>query len=220
MQSKFKCLTLFCCLFAILSLLSGCAEKIALFNGQNLDGWRPILGNPDTSPSDVWSVRGAILRCEGKPNGYIRTVNDYSNYKLHLEWRWTDTPTNSGVLLHTNGEDKIWPLCVEAQLLHENAGDFVTIQEGSAITVNGQQHSPPADKFYKIVPKQHNSSENPIGQWNSYDILCKNDMIQLNVNGVLQNTATRSNLTAGSICLQSEGSPIEFRNITLTPLKK
>ena len=219
MQLKIKCLTIFYCLFAILSLLSGCAQKIALFNGQNLDGWKPVSENPDTSPSDVWSVRDGILRCEGKPTGYIRTINEYSNYKLHVEWRWPDNPTNSGVLLHTNGENKIWPLCVEAQLMHENAGDFVTIQDGSAITVTGKRHFPPVDNFYKIVPKQHESSENPIGQWNSYDILCKNDSLQLTVNGILQNTATKSNLTAGSICLQSEGSPIEFRNITLTSLK-
>ena len=219
MQSKIKCLTVFFCIFVSLSILTGCTKKIALFNGQNLDGWKPVSENPDTIPSDVWSVQDGILRCEGKLTGYIRTVNDYSNYKLHLEWRWTDTPSNSGVLLHTNGEDKIWPLCVEAQLMHENAGDFVTIQNGSAITVNGQRHSPPADKFYKIIPKQHSSNENPIGQWNIYDILCENDSIQLTVNGVLQNTATQSNLTVGSICLQSEGTPIEFRNVTLTLLK-
>ncbi|MHC4233413.1 MAG: 3-keto-disaccharide hydrolase, partial [Planctomycetota bacterium] len=57
------------------------------------------------------------------------------------------------------------------------------------------------------------------GEWNSYDILCKDNTIQLTVNGILQNTATESTLVAGAICLQSEGSPIEFRNIKLTPLK-
>jgi len=204
----------------MLSVLTGCTNQIALFNGQNLDGWKVVSENPDTAVSDVWSVGDGVIRCKGKPLGYIRTINCYSNYKLHVEWRWTDAPTNSGVLLHVNGDDKIWPLCVEAQLMHENAGDFVTVQNGSAITVNGERHCPPADTLYKVVPKQHGSSEKPAGQWNSYDILCKNDMIQLKVNGVLQNTATQSNLTAGAICLQSEGSPIEFRNITLTPLKK
>ena len=202
-----------------LFIISGCSQQITLFNGQNLDGWKTVSENPEINSSDVWSIRNGILHCEGKPTGYIRTTNEYSNYKLHLEWRWTDKPSNSGVLLHTTGDDKIWPLCVEAQLMHENAGDIIPIQKGSAITVNGQRHFPPADKFYKIVPKQYKSSENPIGQWNSYDILCENDSIQLTVNGVMQNTATQSSLTAGAICLQSEGAPIEFRNITLTLLK-
>ena len=95
----------------------------------------------------------------------------------------------------------------------------MTIQTGSAITVNGQRYTPSGERFYEIIAKHNDSSENPPGEWNSYDIICKDDMIQLSVNGVLQNTATESTLTSGAICLQSEGSPIEFRNITITPLK-
>jgi len=38
------------------------------------------------------------------------------------------------------------------------------------------------------------------------------------VNGVLQNEGTDASVTSGWICLQSEGSPIEFRNIYLQPL--
>jgi hypothetical protein len=200
-------------------LLSGCATETSLFNGRNLDNWKPYLENSDVNPAAVWSVQDGVLRCEGKPSGYIRTTEEYSNYKLHVEWRWVDEPSNSGILLHATGEDKLWPLCVEAQLMHENAGDFVTIQNGSAITVNGERHSPPADLFYKIISKQHNSSEYPPGQWNHYDIVCKGSSIQLTVNSVLQNTAAKSTLTSGAISLQSEGSPIEFRNIRLEPLK-
>ena len=199
--------------------LSGCSSEIHLFNGQNLDNWKPFLEESDIDTASVWTVQDGMLRCEGKPNGYIRTVDEYSDYKLHLEWRWVDEPSNSGILLHTSGDDKLWPLCVEAQLMHENAGDFVTIQNGSAITVNGKRYSPPEDKFYRIIPKQHKSSEHPPGQWNHYDILCKGDTIQLTVNGIFQNSAVESTLTSGAICLQSEGTPIEFRNIRLKQLK-
>ena len=210
-----------CCLMGITIglFVSGCASEISLFNEQNLDNWKPYLGNSDVDPATVWSVQDGVLRCEGKPSGYIRTTEEYSNYKLHVEWRWADEPSNSGILLHTTGEDKLWPLCVEAQLMHENAGDLVTIQNGSAITVNGERHTPTGDKFYKIIPKQNDSTENLPGQWNSYDIVCKDNTIQLTVNGVLQNIATESTLVLGAICLQSEGSPIEFRNIKLTHLK-
>ena len=210
-----------CCLMGISIglFVSGCVSETSLFNGRNLDNWKPYIEDSDVDPVTVWSVQDGVLRCEGKPSGYIRTTEGYSNYKLHVEWRWPEKPSNSGILLHTTGEDKVWPLCVEAQLMHENAGSFVTIQNGSAITVNGERHFPPADKFYKIVSKQHESSEHPAGQWNSYDIVCKGNTIQLSVNGVLQNTATESTLTAGAICLQSEGSPIEFRNIMLTSFK-
>jgi hypothetical protein len=200
-------------------ILSGCSQQILLFNGQDLDGWDAYLKDEKVDPADVWSINNGVIHCNGRPNGYLRTKADYSNYKLHVEWRWVGEPTNSGVLLHTTGENKLWPQSIEAQLMHQNAGDFVTIQTGSAITVNGKRHTPSSERFYKIIAKQHDSSENPPGEWNSYDIVCKEDTIQLTVNGVLQNTATESTLTSGAICLQSEGSPIEFRNITITPLK-
>ncbi len=88
-------------------LLCGCAQrKVALFNGKNLDGWRAFT--PDNvAPETIWSVSDGVLRCKGQPSGYLRTVDAYSNYTLFVQWRWTEKPTNSGVLLHTAGEDKI-----------------------------------------------------------------------------------------------------------------
>ena len=168
-------------------------------------------------PAAVWSVKDGVLRCQGNPFGYIRTVETYSDYILELEWRWPETPTNSGVLLHTVGDDKIWPQCVEAQLKHLSAGDFVAIQPGSSVTVNGIVYQPEGSIF-KSVPKRLPTSEKFNGQWNRYKIVCRADTINLYVNGVLQNSAVDVRPAAGAICLQSEGSPIEFRNIMLTPL--
>jgi hypothetical protein len=37
---------------------------------------------------------------------------------------------------------------------------------------------------------------------------------------VLQNKGTGAKPSSGAICLQSEGSPIQFRNIYLKPLEK
>jgi hypothetical protein len=44
--------------------------------------------------------------------------------------------------------------------------------------------------------------------------------VRLTVNGLLQNEGTDANPSSGPICLQSEGSPIEFRNVYLEPLDK
>lgn len=214
MRTLFKALWI----TAIGLMLTGCAQRIALFNGQNLDGWKTYLQDTSVDAAKVWSIQNNVLRCEGKPNGYLRTDKTYSNYTLHLEWRWPETPTNSGVLLHVVGQDQIWPQCIEAQLQHLNAGDFVTIQKGSQITINGVLHQP-QDTNYKVLAKQHPSSEKPAGQWNSYDIVCDNGTITLYVNGTHQNSGTNATPLAGNICLQSEGSPIEFRNIYLIPSK-
>jgi 3-keto-disaccharide hydrolase len=196
-------------------------KKTLLFNGKDLDGW--IRFSPkDKADKDkkwtvdkVWSVKDGVIRCEGKPNGYIKTVDSYANYKLHLEWRWPDKPTNSGVLLHCEGIDKTWPKCVEAQLMHENAGDFWLLSF-SSIKVDGKQIGP---EQYANGKKKHPSNEKPVGQWNSYDIVCDGKTVSLSVNGLLQNQGTDAKPAFGPICLQSEGSPIEFRNIYLEPVK-
>jgi len=206
MKTKLVCVTL---LLAAM-VLSGCSRTVALFNGKNLDGWQPVLKDASVDPAAVWSVRNGVLRCEGEPFGYIRTTEAYSNYRLRIEWRWPETPTNSGVLLHITGPDAIWPACIEAQLQHQNAGDFITL--------GGSTFAEKKDK--NRIPRQHDSSEKEPGQWNRYDITCQGDTITLVVNGLLQNTATKTSLVSGPIALQSEGSPIEFRNITLTPLKQ
>jgi hypothetical protein len=197
---------------------AGCASqrKIYLWNGKDFTGWKRVLSDENVDVDKVWSVRNGVIHCKGKPNGYMRTQGDYSNYKLHLEWRWVAEPTNSGVLLHASGPDKVWPRCIEAQLKSGNAGDFVLIG-GTGISVGGKLIQD-TSKEYIVVPKKEQSSEKAAGQWNVYDIICRGDAISLHVNGVLQSEGTKATDTSGKICLQSEGSPIEFRNIYIEHL--
>lgn len=164
----------------------------------------------------MWSVKDGVVHCAGKPNGYMQTTRDYSDYKLHLEWRWVDKPSNSGVLLHTTGPDKLWPKSIECQLQSGNAGDFWLIG-GTGVTVNGKRFGgKPGQNIH--VPKKEKSNEKPIGQWNSYDIYCQGNTIKCYVNGLLQNEGVISTETSGRICLQSEGSPIEFKHIYIESL--
>ncbi|MHC4646386.1 MAG: 3-keto-disaccharide hydrolase [Planctomycetota bacterium] len=204
---------------AALAFLStaGCAsQKKMLWNGKDFAGWKRFLADEKADVDEVWSVTNGVIHCKGKPNGYMRTIDDYSDYKLHLEWRWVAEPTNSGVLLHASGPDKVWPRCIEAQLKSGSAGAFVLIG-GTGISVGGKFIQDTSEE-YVIVDKKELSSERAAGQWNVYDIVCQGDAITLHVNGVLQNEGTRATETSGKICLQSEGSPIEFRNIYIESL--
>jgi hypothetical protein len=111
----------------LLSALVGCQgmfgpigpkEKVMLFNGKDFASWKLYVDDRTIDVHDIWSVRGGVVRCEGKPNGYMRTKAEYKDYRLHLEWRWPGEPTNSGVLLHAKGPDKvaapvIWSLSAE-----------------------------------------------------------------------------------------------------------
>ena len=208
-------------LFGLSLLLLSCSTetKIDLFNGQDLDNWNIIVDSEDGESKDLFYVEDGIMNTIGDPFGYIRTKESYSNYKLHLEWRWTEEPSNSGVLLNVQGPELIFPHCVEAQLMHGKAGDFVLMGKGAAITVKDSTYLVSSEeKRYLAIPKFEESSEKPAGDWNTYDITSKDGTLELYVNGVLQNKGTGMTLTEGNIALQSEGGPMQFRNIYLEPL--
>ncbi len=187
-------------------------EAITLFNGKDLEGWHMHLKDPAVDPKTVWEVRDGAIWCKGDPYGYIRTKEAYDDFKLVVEWRWPEKPTNSGVLLRMEDDDKVWPLCMEAQLMHRKAGDVV----GMGCDFNEDKSK--EGSFFRHAPRQHDSNEKEPGGWNTYEIVCKGDTMELTVNGQLQNKATGVCVRRGFVGLQSEGSPIMFRNVTLTPL--
>jgi len=190
-------------------------EKVVLWNGTDYTGWQRFLPDPSKDVDKTWSIENNLLRCTGSPAGYMRTEKAYADYHLRVEWRWTAKPGNNGVLVHMSGEDKVWPRSLECQLASGNAGDFWVIG-GLEFAEHAKGGSRVKDRR---TIKLHESSEKPPGEWNQYDILCKDDWVVVLVNGVLQNVATKCSDKAGKICLQSEGAPIEYRNIRLEPLE-
>jgi len=204
-------------LFLTLLVLScGAEKKTQLFNGKNLDNWSIFTEDPDVDPGEVFWVEEGILNTSGEPFGYLRSKESYSNYKLHVEWRWTGEPTNSGVLLHVQGMDRIFPHCIEAQLMFERAGDIVLMGAGAGVTVKDSAYLVTSDEhFYLSIPKFEDSSEKAPGEWNSYDITSVDGNLEIVVNGVLQHSATGVTMNEGNIALQSEGSPLQFRNVYL-----
>lgn len=209
-------------------LLAACAvgtaaEPIPLFNGKDLSGWTHYLWDREQKKQDtstpmsaVWSVKDGLLVCQGKPTGYIRTVDEYENYRLTVEWRWPAGTEggNNGVLVHSTTPNALnqWPKSIEVQLAKGNAGDFWVIGteldvENEAERKNGRRHLNLTD-----------DSEKPIGEWNKMEIEARGDEIKVWVNGDLVNHATNCSERKGAISLQSEGALIHFRTVELTPL--
>ena len=187
-------------------------DTIALFNKKDLKDGYVYLKDADADPKGVWKVQDGELRCSGNPVGFLRTKQEYSDYKLVFEWRWAEKPGNSGVLLRMGGEEKIWPLCMEAQLMNARAGDLIGM--GCDFNENKAKKGGPIS----YTPRMNDSNEKKSGGWNKYEIVCKGDTIEVTINGQLQNKATGVSIRKGYIGLQSEGVPIMFRNIKLTPL--
>src|SRR5512143_465453 len=100
-------------------------ENIQLFNGKDLSNWAFHLKDHSVDPKTVFSVQNGVIHIKGNPFGYMRTMDTYSDYRLHVEWRWPAEPTNSGVFVNAQLPDSIWLRCIECQLKAGNAGDFV-----------------------------------------------------------------------------------------------
>lgn len=193
------------------------AEKVVpLFNGKDLSGWAYHLDKPDVKMEDVWSAKDGVLLCKGQPVGYLLTKKkDFENYVLTLEWRWPEKGGNNGVLVHVTepGALGVWPKSLEVQLGSGDAGDFWVI--GTTMKLDEPEG--------RIEDRRHKNlsdgDEKPLGEWNKMKITCRGDEVLVKVNGKLVNHAKNVSQAKGAIALQSEGTPIEFRNIKLTPLK-
>jgi len=186
-------------------------EKTQLFNGKDLSNWTFFLKDQAVDPATVFTIQNGVIHISGNPFGYMRTKEIYSDYKLHVEWRWPSEATNSGIFVHAQEPDAIWLKCIECQLKAGNAGDFVCM--------NGAEMNERTDKSTVVVNKLTDSSEKQAGEWNTMEIICDANTIEVYVNGVLQNKGTGVSVNKGSICLQSEGKDIEFRNIFLSKIK-
>jgi hypothetical protein len=184
-----------------------------LFTGRDLAGWKFFLSDDKVDPATVWSFGDGVLHFNGKPKGYLRSEKSYANYHLHVEWRWpanADAKSNSGVFVHINGPDVVWPKCLQCQVKVGLTGDLIGMAgfDFDAPVVNGNKQA------NKIAAP----SEKPSGEWNVYEIFCRADTIEVIVNGVRQNHLGKLPVTSGFIGLQIEGYPIEFRNIWIQPL--
>jgi len=204
------CVGLLC--FAVTASAQGAGSPITpkikteLFNGQDIKGWM-AYHKTNVEPGTVWSVKNGVLNCVGKPNGYLRTEQAYANYKATVEWRFTK-PGNTGVLVHMNGPEKVWPPCVECQGMHQHQGDMYF---WSGSKCNEQTKGPK-------VPRKGDDSEKPPGEWNIYQVICADDTITILVNGKEINKATGCSPTSGYIGIQCEGAELEVRRVTVEPL--
>jgi hypothetical protein len=202
------------------------SDAIILFSGKPEDIQKWKSDKPNGEPTK-WEVVDGVLQCV-PGSGYIRTVEEFGDCQLHVEWSAPSKVEgnsqgrgNSGVFLMGQ---------VEVQVLdnHNNP----TYADGFASSI------------YGINPPAANPLRAP-GQWQSYDIIFRRPIfkdgqqidpgyITVFVNGVLTQDHTplegggghkgRSKPRAfpekGPFKIQDHGNPVRFRNIWYRPLPK
>lgn len=192
---------------------------VPLFNGRNLDGWVNANCAPET-----WTATNGVIHCTGFPIGALRTVRQYENFILEVDWRHLSSGGNSGVF--------IWgtPIAapgvpflrgIEVQVLdhgfdvpgknewYTTHGDVFPIH-GATMTPFGRHNG------QRSFPSQERSLGSP--QWNHYRIVCTNGTLRLSVNGAEVSGGADCNYRKGYLALESEGAPVEFKNVVIKEL--
>lgn len=189
---------------------SGKPDSIPLFNGTDLEGWGFVIEDESVPVNEVFYVSDGVINIAGQPFGYMYTLEEYSDYTLSVEWRWPSEPANSGIFLNIEKHAAPLPTCVEHQLKAGDAGQLLALSGARIEEVEWVEG---------VIGRKERiagSSEFAPGEWNKAEITVKDGHITTYVNGVLQNEATDL-ARSGPVALQSEGGPIQFRNVMLTP---
>jgi 3-keto-disaccharide hydrolase len=218
---------------AVLGSTPRCASERqpqSLFNGRDLSGWDIDVPARDSNTSlrSPFTVRNGMLVSLGEPRGHLLSDSTFRDYRLEIEYRFPGAPGNAGVLVHASTPRALYgmfPRSIEVQMESGNAGDFWCILEDISVPDMERRRGPRADwgitegKARRIVNLTDNS-EKPVGEWNSMVIEAVGRSIIVWVNGERVNEGSEATADRGRIALQSEGSEVEFRKLSLTPISK
>jgi sialate O-acetylesterase len=187
-----------------------------LFDGRDLEGWVPV--NCDES---TWRAVDGKIVCSGVPTGVLRTEKSYENFVLELEWRHLAATGNAGLFvwsdpLPVRGEP--FPRAIEVQVMTGLSGEWYT-SDGDVFPIQGATMTPltgarPGSS--RAYPTE--ARVRPGGEWNHYRVTCVGGVVELAVNGRVVTRGKDCVPRKGYVCLESEGTPVEFRNLRIREL--
>lgn len=167
--------------------------------GKDLSGWQTRRSEAPTT----WIMRDGLL-VNAKPGADILTKQKFTDFKLHAEFRYPKG-SNSGLYLRGRYE--------------------VQIEDGYG--QEPDRHGPGA--VYGFLIPRVNASK-PAGEWQVYDItligrtvtvVCNGEVVldRQRIPGITGGALDSSEGEPGSLLVQGDHGPIEFRKLILTPAK-
>lgn len=202
-------------------------------------GWRE-LGEADFANvncySNTWSFKDGIISCTGKPVGVMRTVKTYTNFEAVLQWSHQTSGGNSGFFAWASEEalkdlppDRLPPGGIEVQILDHGYTEQYEKSSGKKadwFSTNGDVFPVGKSKMIPFPPLSPNGQRSfprkqlskGFGQWNHYYIRAINGEIRLWVNGEEVSGGRDCVPGFGYLCLESEGAPIQFKNLRIREL--
>jgi len=202
-------------------------------------GWRTrgetdfagVNGSPDT-----WTWKDGLLLCSGKPIGVMRTRQRFTNLEMVVEWRHLRTAGNSGVFvwvpdgaLEQLKPDALPEYGIEVQMLdhgYRQQYEKESGKKGDWFTTNGDIFAVGKSKLTPFPPLSPDGSRSfprkdlsrGVGEWNHYYVRAINGELRLWVNGEEVSGGSGAEPRTGYLCLESEGSPVEFKSIRVREL--
>ena len=192
-----------------------------LFNGQDLTGWKGLVGNPKTRAAmsadelaaaqavaddnmrEHWKVVDGVLVFDGKGQS-LCTDKDYGDVELWVDWKILEGG-DSGIYLRGSPQIQIWDTEFQDYFRHG-------AENGSGALWNNKNN--PRFPLLK--------ADKPVGEWNTFYIRMVGELVTVKLNGqlvfddvVMENIWER-NLPIyprGQIELQNHGNTLYFRNL-------
>jgi hypothetical protein len=174
---------------------------VKLFNGKDLTG----LKIEPAAAKDTFKVDEGVIKISGKPNGYFYTEKSYRNFVLRYEWRYPEKAGNSGLLVYIRPPHKVFPQCIEVQGAYGSHGSIFGIGGGKGKFTDDKAARKKALK--------------PSSEWNLTEVTSADGKLTAKVNGVKVSEGQAEVLREGPLGWQSEGAPIEYRNILIKEAK-
>lgn len=224
--------------FISFSSLTIAQESANLITGEG-DGWIPLTENDfqnvNTDP-DTWKWKDGTIFCKGTPVGVTRSKKKYTNFEMVATWRHMKYAGNSGIFLWAS-EDGLEGLKpgqlpkagIEVQILdHGYAENYEKTNKKKSdwFTTHGDVFPVGKSKMTPFEPKSPKGSRSfpsknlskGVGEWNHYYIKAINGEVRLWVNGEQVSGGKDCDPKTGYLCLESEGSPIEFKGLKIKEL--
>ncbi|MCI0332285.1 MAG: DUF1080 domain-containing protein [Planctomycetes bacterium] len=230
-------------LLTVLVVNDSTAAEPAALPKATIDGtgpdWRSLTGDDFTKVNcndDTWTWTGGAVKCTGKPVGVIRTKKPLTNFELVAQWKHLKPGGNSGIFVWATDEslkglkpDTLPRGGIEVQVLDHGYAEQYEQQHGKKgdwFTTNGDVFPVGTSKMKPFAPTSPGGERSfprknlskGVGEWNHYYVRCINGEVHLWVNGEEVSGGTNCEPRSGYLCLESEGAPVEFKDLRIREL--
>ncbi|MDR0667851.1 MAG: DUF1080 domain-containing protein [Prevotellaceae bacterium] len=200
----------------------------AIFNGNDLAGWKGLVENPiararmkpkeladkqakaDEIARKHWIPSNGVLLFDGTGGDNLCTEKQYGDFEMIIDWKLEPSPdADAGIYLRGSPQVQIWNI----------ARTDVGAQVGSGGLYNNQ--------INPSIPLK--VADNRLGEWNTFYIKMTGDRVTVRLNGelvvdnvILENFWNRAQpiFPTGQIELQAHGSKVYYRNILVKELER